>query len=430
MEIRMAKQYKYQCRPCPSHIRRRCIEEAHMSPGVKRIIERAFESHTDTQATWDLLQPNCLLVQRDQMVIGRQEAEKRGLLSRMRKRTDELPEEEPAQPLPVVKPPSPIEPGWKPNWEAELRTTQAEDTIAPSQESLASDKPQTPSMTEHFRRVMPESSTDDALESRLESTVRAQPQTTVTQPPAPPSTIHYPLISRPSSTPVLRGPRILVAASTGHRILLPEERELVFGRFDPLTHRMPDIDLTYEDQFDRGISRRHCQVSGWRGQYEISDLGSSNGTWVNGTRLGPQERHSLNVGDEIRLGTCCLYFDQAPALWRDPPTRGQYFVYITFTGRYLPLPDQNTILIGRADPSLGFTPDVDLGAEEDASSVVSRRHARLIRRESQFLIEDLGSAFKTRVNGEPVPVGTQVPIHLGQHLWLGGYVLAFDVVER
>ena len=70
----MPKKYKYECRPCPSRVRSRCIQEAQLSPGVKRIIERAFEYRSDTQDTYDLLHRNCLLEQRDQMVIGRQEA--------------------------------------------------------------------------------------------------------------------------------------------------------------------------------------------------------------------------------------------------------------------------------------------------------------------------------------------------------------------
>ena len=70
----MAKEYKYKCRECPPHIRKRCIEGAQISPGIRRIIDHAFGSHTDTQDTWDLLQRTCLLVERDQMIIGLEEA--------------------------------------------------------------------------------------------------------------------------------------------------------------------------------------------------------------------------------------------------------------------------------------------------------------------------------------------------------------------
>jgi len=51
---------------------------------------------------------------------------------------------------------------------------------------------------------------------------------------------------------------------------------------------------------------------------------------------------------------------------------------------------------------------------------VSRCHARLSRNGDQFLIEDLGSAYRTKVDGQPVHVGTRIPIKPGQRLWLGG----------
>jgi pSer/pThr/pTyr-binding forkhead associated (FHA) protein len=222
---------------------------------------------------------------------------------------------------------------------------------------------------------------------------------------------------------------MLVVVTTGHRILLPEERELVLGRFDPYTHTTPDVDLSFEDEQERGVSRRHASISGWRGQYQITDLGSSNGTWVNDKRLQLHERQRLQVGDEVRLGRSRMFFAQTPVEWREPPAKAQYFFYITFNGRYIPLPDQNTITIGRTDPSLGYRPDVDLSGLGDVSSVVSRNHAKLTRRGNEFTVEDLGSAYRTRVNGQPVHIGLSVPIQPGQHLWLGGCILAFDVVE-
>jgi pSer/pThr/pTyr-binding forkhead associated (FHA) protein len=109
--------------------------------------------------------------------------------------------------------------------------------------------------------------------------------------------------------------------------------------------------------------------------------------------------------------------------------KGPYFVYLTFTGHYFPLPPQDTILIGRSDPALNYKPDIDLGREGNVASVVSRRHATLIRDGDQFLVEDLGSANKTWVDGRPVHVGMQMPIKPGQHLSLGGCILALDIIE-
>lgn len=54
------------------------------------------------------------------------------------------------------------------------------------------------------------------------------------------------------------------------------------------------------------LSRMHARV--WREgkQYLVEDLGSRNGTWVNGVRL--QARHELLDGDEIRIGACRITF--------------------------------------------------------------------------------------------------------------------------
>ena len=173
----------------------------------------------------------------------------------------------------------------------------------------------------------------------------------------------------------------------------------------------------------------HASINGWQGRYELTDLGSNNGTWLNSHRLPLQRAPILQIGDEVRLGSCVLYFDQAPEVYSRPFPTGQFFFYCTFSGRFMPLPDKATILIGRADPGLGYTPDIDLSHEGDAASVVSRRHAKLICSAGHFLVEDLGSANKTKIDGRPVYVGTQMPIGPGQHLWLGGCVLALDVME-
>lgn len=51
---------------------------------------------------------------------------------------------------------------------------------------------------------------------------------------------------------------------------------------------------------DRGVSRHHARVSvDGRGRVELVDLGSTNGTFVNGERI---VRESLRVGDRIRVG--------------------------------------------------------------------------------------------------------------------------------
>ncbi|MCS6901047.1 MAG: FHA domain-containing protein [Myxococcales bacterium] len=53
---------------------------------------------------------------------------------------------------------------------------------------------------------------------------------------------------------------------------------------------------------DPGVSRRHAMLGRDSEGVWISDLGSTNGTRVNGIPLAPQVRVSLQVGDEVTLG--------------------------------------------------------------------------------------------------------------------------------
>ena len=53
--------------------------------------------------------------------------------------------------------------------------------------------------------------------------------------------------------------------------------------------------------FNKMISRVHCKVTGSRGQYWITDLQSSNGTYINNMRLQPNQPHKLESGDIVRM---------------------------------------------------------------------------------------------------------------------------------
>lgn len=246
-----------------------------------------------------------------------------------------------------------------------------------------------------------------------------------------PQYLQYPLVERPSPGDIeMPGPRILVSAFNGHRILLPEDGDLILGRFDPESDTHPDIDLTAEDAAAWGISRRHARIIGWRGQYEVEDLGSSNGTRVNDEEIAPSSKKRINTGDEICLGGCVFFLAHPPAIWKRSLADSQCFLYVTFTGHYYSLPMQDVVWIGRSDPKLELHPDIDLCDEDEAAIVVSRRHARLAFSRGQFTIEDIGSTFGTMLNGQKVYAGVKVQIYPGQHLWLGGYTLAFDVIEK
>ena len=75
--------------------------------------------------------------------------------------------------------------------------------------------------------------------------------------------------------------------------------------------RDPKTELPLQDE---GISRRHCRISfdKEKSAFFIEDLGSTNGTLLNGKRL--QATKKLEAGDRIYLGACVVKFTYSDAL--------------------------------------------------------------------------------------------------------------------
>jgi hypothetical protein len=85
------------------------------------------------------------------------------------------------------------------------------------------------------------------------------------------------------------------------------------GRVDPKEGVYPEIDLT--DAKKDGVSREHACLYRRGHIVEIEDLGSTNGTLLNGARLAPYKPTSLNDGDRLQLGNLLVEvcFDVHPA---------------------------------------------------------------------------------------------------------------------
>jgi hypothetical protein len=79
--------------------------------------------------------------------------------------------------------------------------------------------------------------------------------------------------------------------ANGQELLV--DSELVLGR--------ENADLTIDDS---ELSRRHARIKPIDGVLEIEDLGSMNGTWVNGNRIPEPTR--LSPGDTVKVGTTVI----------------------------------------------------------------------------------------------------------------------------
>jgi pSer/pThr/pTyr-binding forkhead associated (FHA) protein len=85
------------------------------------------------------------------------------------------------------------------------------------------------------------------------------------------------------------------------------------------------------------------------------------------------------------------------------------------------------VTIGRSDRAVGWVQDIDLRDEEEAAQVVARRHVKIVARSGRHYMEDLGSANGTKLNGARIRINELRLLSPGDHLWLGGCVLAYDV---
>jgi hypothetical protein len=72
---------------------------------------------------------------------------------------------------------------------------------------------------------------------------------------------------------------------------------LVFGREGDIPEAMK---LRLAREFDN-VSRRHAEFFQADGQLWVMDLGSSNGTYVDGLRLAPHVRRALKTGNAVRF---------------------------------------------------------------------------------------------------------------------------------
>ena len=90
---------------------------------------------------------------------------------------------------------------------------------------------------------------------------------------------------------------------TGSAVLVDGERRYQLSRPVTTIGRLPDRDVVLDDPL---VSRRHCEVRRSGANYRLVDLGSANGTLVNGE---PIDSHQLSNGDSVDIGGCRLTFE-------------------------------------------------------------------------------------------------------------------------
>ena len=89
---------------------------------------------------------------------------------------------------------------------------------------------------------------------------------------------------------------------SGQILPLGDRTEFTLGRVSEAQPIMPDIDLTPYQAYASGVSRLHAVLKREGKRVFVMDLGSSNGSYLNGKRLKPNTEHTLNHGDLLALG--------------------------------------------------------------------------------------------------------------------------------
>lgn len=95
---------------------------------------------------------------------------------------------------------------------------------------------------------------------------------------------------------------IFVIRGMVERVILRDNFSIILGRAEPGSKGNVDIDLTPYGALDRGVSRIHARLHLENNRIFITDLDSTNGTFLSGRRLEPHKAEPLRKGDELLLG--------------------------------------------------------------------------------------------------------------------------------
>lgn len=153
---------------------------------------------------------------------------------------------------------------------------------------------------------------------------------------------------------------------------------------------------------DGKVSRRHAQITSENGTLTIEDLGSTNGTQVDGTKLNPGEKRNLRGGEQISFGglelrlampgeaganaTAVVSSNKTAAMTVAPAVEKPYAVLVG-DGREIPLKKGMNTFGRKADNDVSI-PD----------PYVSGRHGVIELADDGVFLTDIGSTNGTMLN--------------------------------
>ena len=194
-----------------------------------------------------------------------------------------------------------------------------------------------------------------------------------------------------------------------------QQGEFVFDDEIAVIGRGRDCDIVL---LDERISRQHTEIHFDGEAYLISDLGSFNGTYLNGELLG--DTRPLEHGDQLQIGPVELRFELAADPGEAP--RSTLVVPESSLQASLVAHDGARFELNKAKHTVGRGSGWDICLPDRA---VSRPHAEIIYQEDAFVLADLGSANGTVVNGQLI--SKPLPLQDGDTILFGEHPLTFNL---
>lgn len=187
------------------------------------------------------------------------------------------------------------------------------------------------------------------------------------------------------------------------------------------------------------VSRKHAQIQVAGNNCFLIDLGSGNGTFLNGAQVSSNKETLLRHGDLISIDNYNLSFNAIDEMLSSSfnEITDSDVLEVKLLKKVLRAIDKESIpsvevlngnFVGK---KFFLTDDIDevtIGRDDSSDFeireyVISRQHAKVLKKNNKLLLEDLKSKNGTYLNNKRVT--TQEELHDGDRIALGTIVLIF-----